>query len=231
LNYRHVLDDLWYPGTASKYATSSFRWLREIMWPDTAYEEMSQAASDVPAGCEGLLFLPHLEGEWVPVWDDKYRAGFLGATVRHKRPHFTRAVMEGVAFAIRAGVEYMQDNGIQFDQIRLIGRGSTSDLWAQIMTDVLNEEIYIPDGTDAAYGAALLTGMGVGLYPMESERLAEMIQVREIRTPDRETASLYGDLYEIYRNADQILAGIWRQLFDLGSQNRKIESQVPDYSK
>jgi len=220
LNYRHVLDDLWYPGTASKYATSSFRWLKDIMWPESTYEEMSEAACLVPPGCDGMLFLPHLEGEWAPIWDDKYRAGFIGATVRHKRPHFTRAVMEGVAFAIRAGVEYMRDNGIRFDQIRLIGRGSTSDLWAQIMTDVLNRQIHIPSGTDAAFGSALLTGMGVGLYPAESEYLSEFIKVREIKKPRKHTASLYDDLYEIYTEADRRLGGIWPQLSEISKRSR-----------
>jgi xylulokinase len=191
------------------------------MWQESSYEEMSAAACQVPPGCDGMLFLPHLEGEWAPIWDDQYRAGFLGATVRHKRAHFTRAVMEGVGFAIRAGVEYMENNGVKFDQIRLIGRGSTSNLWSQIITDVLKRPIFIPNGTDAAFGSALLTGMGVGLYPTDSKPLSELIKIREVKTPHERTARLYDDMYKIYTEADQRLGGIWRQLFDVSNRTQE----------
>ncbi|NIV31065.1 MAG: xylulokinase, partial [Anaerolineae bacterium] len=100
-----------------------------------------------------------MQGEWVPYWDTRLRGDFVGMTMRHGRSHFTRAVMEGVAFALRAGVEYMEALGLPFDDVRLIGQGATSSLWAQIIADTLNRPILIPAERDAAYGAALITGM------------------------------------------------------------------------
>lgn len=212
LNYRHVIEGLWYPGTASKYATSSFRWLRETMWGDAPYQAMSAAAETVPPGCEGLLFHPHLQGEWVPYWDTRLRGDFVGVTIRHGRSHLTRAVMEGVAFALRAGVEYAQRFGLSFEEVRLIGQGANSELWAQIIADTLNRSILIPAERDAAYGAALITGMGIGMFPSYSDGIDELIQIREQREPDAHRASLYDELFSIYQDADAALESISHRL-------------------
>jgi xylulokinase len=212
LNYRHVVDGLWYPGTACKYATSAFRWLRETIWCETPYEDMSAAAAGVPPGCNGLLFHPHLLGEWVPYWDSSLRGDFLGLTVRHGRPDLTRAAMEGVAFALRAGVEYAQRFGLPFDEIRLIGQGGTSGLWAQIIADTLNRSILIPAERDAAYGAALIVGLGVGLFPSDPEDIAKLIEIREQQDPDVECAALYDELFSIYQDSDAALKSISHRL-------------------
>lgn len=212
LNYRHVVDNLWYPGTACKYATSAYRWLRETIWCDTPYEKMSAAAACVPPGCNGLLFHPHLLGEWVPYWDSSLRGDFLGLTVRHERAHLTRAAMEGVAFALRAGVEYAQAWGLPFDEIRLIGQGGTSGLWAQIIADTLNRPILIPAERDAAFGAALIVGMGVGLFPSNPQGIADLIAIRDQRDPDPEHAALYDELFSVYQDADRALKSISHRL-------------------
>ncbi len=214
LNYRHVVEGLWYPGTACKYATSTYRWLRETMCCDISYQEMSAAAASVPPGCDGLLFHPHLLGEWVPYWDNSLRGDFVGLTVRHGRPHLTRAAMEGVAFALRAGVEYAQSWGLPFDEVRLIGQGGTSGLWAQIIADTLNRSILIPVERDAAYGAALIVGMGVGMFPTDADGIAELIEIREQRDPDAACASLYDELFGIYQDADAALKSISHRLTD-----------------
>ncbi|RMF05126.1 MAG: xylulokinase, partial [Chloroflexi bacterium] len=97
LNYRHVLDGLWYPGSGTKSAATTPRWLRDNLWRQPSFSEMDAAAAKIPPGSEGLLFQPHLLGEWAPYWDDNLRANFIGATMRHTRAHFTRAALEGVA--------------------------------------------------------------------------------------------------------------------------------------
>ena len=214
LNYRHVVEGLWYPGTACKYATSTYRWLRETMWGEIPYQAMSAAAATISPGCDGLLFHPHLQGEWVPYWDTRLRGDFVGMTMRHGRSHFTRAVMEGVAFALRAGVEYMEALGLPFDDIRLIGQGATSSLWAQIIADTLNRPILIPLERDAAYGAALITGMGLGLFPTDAGTIATLIQIQEQREPSTACASLYDELFHIYQDADVALKSISHRLTD-----------------
>lgn len=214
LNYRHVVEGLWYPGTACKYATSAYRWLRETMWGEIPYQAMSAAAMTIPPGCDGLLFHPHLQGEWVPYWDTRLRGDFVGITMRHGRSHLTRAVMEGVAFALRAGIEYVQALGLSFDDVRLIGQGAKSSLWAQIIADTLNRSILIPAERDAAYGAALIAGMGVGLFPADVDAIATLIQIEEQREPDAAHVPLYDELFDIYQDADAAVKSISHRLTD-----------------
>lgn len=148
----------------------------------------------------------------MPYWDSSLRGDFLGLTVRHRRPHLTRAAMEGVAFALRAGIEYAQAWDLPFDEIRLIGQGGTSGLWAQIIADTLNRTILIPAERDAAFGAALIVGMGVGLFPSDPEGIAELIEIRDQREPDPEHAALYDELFSIYQDADAALKSISHRL-------------------
>jgi xylulokinase len=227
LNYRHVIHDLWYPGTATKFATSAFRWLRDAVWDGASYDEMSAAAASAPPGCKGLLFHPHLEGEWVPYWDDNLRGDFLGLTVRHGRDHLTRAVMEGVAFALRTGLEYASSLGLSFDDIRLIGRGGMSGVWAQIIADTLNRKIFIPYGKDAAFGAALVTGMGVNFFPSTTDEISRFTRIEEEIEPRPEEVEIYNVLYEIYKQSDAALQSISQSLTDFEYQRPVKKLTLP----
>ncbi len=215
-NYRHVLDGLWYPGSASKYAASSYRWLREVVWPDrrgrTIYRLMDEAASQVSPGCDGLLFHPHLMGEWAPHWNDHMRGDFLGLTARHKRGHVTRAVLEGVAFALRDALDEMEAAGLQAGDLRLIGQGSRSRLWAQIVADVLNRPLRVPKQPEAAYGVALLVAIGIGALPKTTEALDNVLAYRSEMAPDPEVAARYTELFGIYRASDAALGEINERL-------------------
>lgn len=212
LNYRHVIEGLWYPGTSTKYASAAFRWLRDAVWDGAAFDRMGTAAETVPPGSNGVLFHPHLQGEWVPYWDEQLRGDFIGLSISHSRSHLTRAVMEGVAFALRAGLEFAQSLGLAPDEMRLIGRGSISSLWAQIIADTLNCPLTIPVERDAAYGIALITGMGIGMFPQDGAGIDNLIRVEEQVTPKDVHASLYDELFQIYQESDKALHAYSRQL-------------------
>lgn len=218
LNYRHVISDLWYPGTASKFAASAFRWLRDILWQDArdgaAYRQMDQAAAQAPPGSDGLLFHPHLMGEWAPHWNEKLRGSFLGLTMRHTRGHLTRAVLEGVAFGLKDALQSLEQAGVQAADIRLIGQGANSPLWAQIVTNVLDRPLAIPEQADAAYGSALITAMGTGLLPASIEALDAVIRVRAQVEPNCEVVKAYAALFDIYRDADRALKSVSERLHD-----------------
>jgi xylulokinase len=237
LNYRHVIDDLWYPGTATKFATSAYRWLRQTVWNNASYDEMSVAAESAPAGCNGLLFHPHLDGEWVPYWDDKLRGDFLGITLRHSREHLTRAVMEGVAIALRSGLEYIASLNLSFNDIRLIGQGVRGKVWRQIIADCLNRKITITAERDAAFGIALLTGIGIGLYPGAPDQIEKLVHIEEEVNPDQEAVEIYNSLYSIYQESDAALKTISHQLSDFeykraeGKNIQACQSEKTDPSK
>lgn len=212
LNYRHVLDGLWYPGTASKFAASAYRWLRETVWPDNGeegvYPRMDETAAQVPPGSDGLIFHPHLMGEWAPYWDERMRGTFLGLTLRHARGHLTRAVLEGVAFALKDALAAMEATGLVAEEIRLIGQGARSDLWGQIVANVLNRPLAVPDEPDASFGAALITAMGVGVLDRSPSAVDSIVQYRTRVEPEAELAEAYGELFSIYRDGDAALQKI-----------------------
>jgi xylulokinase len=216
LNYPHVFDGLWYPGTVTKHSASAYSWARTIFWsgPDglATFREMDQAAASVEPGCQGLLFFPHLSGEYAPQWDPELRATFAGLTVQHQRRHLTRAVLEGVAFQIRAALEQIVAAGGHFDEIRLIGGGAASPLWGQIMADILSCPLVVPDESSAAYGAGLLAGIAAGLLPQKPQELATIIQVARRLTPNPEVLPTYQKLYNIYNETGRELTQVSHRL-------------------
>ena len=147
-------------------AAGSLRWYRDTFAPGMGYDELLAPSADVPAGAEGLLFLPYLTGERTPHPDPLARGAFAGLTVRHGMAHMTRAVLEGVAFGLRDSFELIKSAGLSsIDQVRVSGGGARSPLWRQILADVFNAELVTVNTTEgAAYGAALLAGVGVGAW-------------------------------------------------------------------
>lgn len=216
LNYRHVLDGLWYPGTASKYAASAFRWLRDLIRPDDhaddVYRRMDNAAVRVPPGSQGLIFHPHLLGEWAPHWDEQMRGDFLGLTVRHRQAHLIRAVLEGVAFALKDALCAMEADGLAAEEIRLIGQGARSRLWGRIVANVLDRRLAVPVESDASYGAALITAMGVNLIDRTPEALERLIAYDTTVEPSPQTADAYTRLFAIYQEADRVLRPVSARL-------------------
>lgn len=219
LNYRHLVDTLWYPGSATKYAASAYRWFRETFWPDcpgdgAIYREMDGLAQEAPAGSAGLLFHPHLNGQWAPHWDERLRGAFIGITARHQRAHFTRAVLEGVAFAAREALDELISIGLTVDDIRLVGGGAKSGLWAQIMADVLRRQLLIPVSTDAAYGAALITASAFGLIGGQGDDYERIVASRGMRIVEPRPAFVerYEILYRVYRDSVMPLRKIGSQL-------------------
>ena len=212
LNYRHVLPGLWYPGSGTKSAATVPRWLRDNLWQQPDFAGMDQAAAKIPPGSEGLLFQPHLLGEWAPYWDDNLRANFIGATMRHTQGHFTRAALEGVAFALRDAIEGLAKIGLRYQEYRLIGGGAKSQLWSQIVCDVFVQEMLLPQEQDAAYGAALITGAAAGLFDSSPESIQKLIQIERQLEPDAARHAIYSKLFGIYQEAGQKLHNIAHRL-------------------
>ncbi len=158
-------------------------------------------AADVPPGSEGLLFLPYLTGERTPHPDPLARGAFVGLTVRHRQPHLTRAVLEGVAFGLRDSFELMKSAGLAaVRQVRVTGGGARSPLWRQILADVLDAELVTVNTTEgAAYGAALLAAVGAGAWPDVESACAAAIQITGSTLPGPDKTR-YKELYPLYRD-------------------------------
>jgi len=180
-------------------AGGSLSWWRETLGGD--YDELVGAASDVPPGSEGLLFLPYLSGERTPHLDPKARGAFFGLTTRHGARHMTRAVMEGVIFSLRDSLEIMRDLGVPTDDVRATGGGARSDLWRQLQADIYGTPIRRTVADEGpAYGAALLAGVASGTYA-DVEEATSVVELRqEVTNPEPERSKIYEEYYETYRS-------------------------------
>ncbi|HEY3164392.1 MAG TPA: xylulokinase [Candidatus Limnocylindrales bacterium] len=163
----HATPGRWHLMSVMLSAAGSLRWFRDAMAPGESFAALSDAAGEVPAGSDGLLFLPYLTGERSPHPDPMARGAFVGLTTAHDRRHLTRAVLEGVAFGLRDGLDLMVAAGMPAPRtIRASGGGLASPVWRQILADVLEAEIATVGTTEgAAFGAATLAAVGAGWFP------------------------------------------------------------------
>jgi xylulokinase len=182
-------------------AAGSLQWYRDKFERDRSFAELVDEASQVSAGSDGLLFLPYLSGERTPHPDPLARAAWIGLTGRHGPAHLTRSILEGVAFGLKDIFCLMKDVGLgSVDQIRVSGGGAKSSLWRQILADTLDAELVTVNTTEgAAYGAALLAGVGTGTWSNVDAACAQTITVTDRVSPNPETVAMYRSMYEQYQ--------------------------------
>src|SRR5581483_1029743 len=181
-------------------AGGSLRWWRDVLGGDSDYEELAAAAAKVPAGSEGLVFLPYLSGERTPHLDASARGAFFGLTARHTRAHLTRAVMEGVAYSLADSLDLMAALGVSADEIRATGGGARSAAWRQILADVLDRPVHrttVEEGP--AYGAALLAGVTAGVFGDVEDAASRVRLASSAETPDPERHARYAEQRHVYR--------------------------------
>ncbi|MBP7962817.1 MAG: xylulokinase [Caldilineaceae bacterium] len=208
----HAVPGRWHLMGVMLSAAGSLRWYRDTLAPGVSYDDLLAPAAQVPAGSDGLLFLPYLTGERTPHPDPDARGGFIGLTVRHTQVHLTRAVLEGVAFGLRDSFELMLGAGLgEITQVRVSGGGARSPLWRQILADVLNTELVTVNTTEgAAFGAALLAAVGAGAFPDVDAAVAATVQVTDRVQPGPDVAT-YTAMYPLYTS-------LYPRLKDLGPQ-------------
>jgi xylulokinase len=203
----HAVPGRWHLMSVMLSAAGSLRWFRDALAPETDYETLVDAAAEVPAGSDGLLFLPYLTGERSPHPDPLARGAFVGLTVTHDRRHLTRAVLEGVAFGLRDGLDLMTAAGMAPPtQIRVSGGGTASPLWRQILADVLDAEIATVSTTEgAAYGAGVLAAVGAGWFPSVEAATTKLVTPIRSASPGP-AAAPYREIHARYRELYPALA-------------------------
>jgi xylulokinase len=198
--FPHAVPDRWHLMGVMLSAAGSLRWFRDALAPDASFDEVTAKAAAVPAGADGLAFLPYLTGERTPHPDPDAKGAFIGLTVRHGFDHLARAVLEGVAFGLADGLEIMVDAGAgRPSQIRAAGGGIRSRLWRQILADVMNTEIATVTTTEgAAYGAAVLAAVGAGWHPEVRAATDAWVSVDSVTAPGAD-AEHYGPLHRRFQ--------------------------------
>ncbi len=211
----HAVPGRWHFMGVMLSAAGSLQWYRDSLAPGVPFDDLVAEAAGLLPGSEGLLFLPYLTGERTPHPDPLARGAWVGLTIRHSRPHLTRAVLEGVAFGIKDSFTLIQSAGLGgIQQVRASGGGVKSTLWRQIMADVLGAELVTVNTTEgAAYGASLLAAVGAGLYDTVEDACRATIQVTG-RTEPGPAAAAYAELYPLYRALYPALRDEFRAIGD-----------------
>jgi xylulokinase len=164
-------------------------------------------AAPVPAGSEGLVFLPYLAGERWPLHDPSARGAFVGLTLHHGRGHLARAVLEAAAYAVRHVAAPARRAGLPFTELRVTGGTAASRLWNGIKADALNVEVAVPAVTEASLiGAAILAAAGVGAHPDLWAGIDAMVHVAERIAPDPAAVATYDRAFAVYEELHARLA-------------------------
>ena len=198
----HAVPGQWHFMGVMLSAAGSLQWYRDALAPGVDFDNLLKEAEDIPAGSEGLLFLPYLSGERTPHPDPLARGAFIGLTVRHRRAHMTRAVLEGVAFGLKDSFKLIEKQGTgEVDQVRASGGGTKSALWRQILASVLEVELVTVNTTEgAAYGAALLAGVGAGNWLGVDAACQRAVEITGNQQPDEAQKERYREGYSVYRD-------------------------------
>ncbi|MFH1228479.1 MAG: xylulokinase [Planctomycetota bacterium] len=219
----HAVPRKWHVMGVMLAAGGSLRWFRDNLGiPEIEiarrrkvdpYEILIESVKEVPPGSEGLVFLPYLSGERTPHSDPDARGVFFGLSLKHTKNHLVRSVLEGVCFGLRDSLEIMKGLGIPVKEIRLSGGGARSKIWAQILADVLNKEIVTVEPAEgSAYGAALLAGIGAGLYQNAGQACKSAIKIKGRIKPSGKNVIAYDKSYELFKSLYSALKDRFKML-------------------
>jgi len=196
----HAVPGRWIAMGVTQAAGLSLRWFRDQFGSGQSYESLIAEAANAPPGCDGLLWAPYLMGERTPYLDPAARGMLFGLTASHTRGHVIRAILEGVVFSLRDTFTIFQEMEVPVTTIRLGGGGARSGLWRQIQADVYGHSVETVDAEEgAAYGAAILAGVGVKTWSSVDEACESTVRVAEKITPDSEDSLLLEKAYAVYR--------------------------------
>jgi xylulokinase len=201
----HAIPGRWHVMGVTQAAGLSLRWFRDQFGAGRddgrdPYERLSEEASRVAPGCDGLLWTPYLMGERTPHLDPWARAALVGLTASHTRAHVIRAILEGVAFSLRDTFTIFSEMNVPVRNIRLGGGGARSQLWRQIQADVYGKEVELVEAEEgAAYGAAMLAGVGAKLWPSVDEASSSVVRVAERVRPNARARSVMSESYAAYQ--------------------------------
>jgi xylulokinase len=201
----HAVPGRWHVMGVTQAAGLSLRWFRDQFGTGASdgrdpYEHLTEEAANVPPGSDGLLWTPYLMGERTPHLDANARAALVGLTASHTRHHIIRAILEGVAFSLRDTFTIFREMKVPVKQIRLGGGGARSPLWRQIQADVYGHDVQIVEAEEgAAYGAAILAGVGAKVWPSVDDACNTIVRVREKIVCRPDVAAAMNAAYTAYQ--------------------------------
>jgi len=205
----HAVPGMWHVMGVTQGAGLSLRWLRDMMGGGASYDQMTAAAAGVPPGCDGARWTPYLMGERTPHLDPTARAALAGLTASHTRGHLVRAVLEGVTFSLQDSFAIFAEMGVPVSGVRLGGGGAKSALWRQIQADVYGHPAEIVEAEEgAAYGAAILAGVGAKAWPSVDAACKTIVKVAARVPPQPAAVATMRQVYADWRRIYPALKGV-----------------------
>ncbi|MBO4733630.1 MAG: xylulokinase, partial [Clostridia bacterium] len=210
VNYSHIVDGLWYPGTATKSCAASYRWYRDTF--DGDYKALDSAAANIPIGSEGLIFHPYLNGELTPYADPALCGSFTGIRATHTKAHFTRAVLEGVVFSLMDSKKYLDSLNIPYNNLATaIGGGTKGKLWRQMLSDALGITLKTTKSSDSSLGSAMLAGVATGVFDSPQDAVNKCVKVLDTTYPNADNTVEYEEIFKTYKKIHDALAPVYSE--------------------
>lgn len=197
----HVVPDLWLLQAGTVGGGGVLRWFKQELGEGQSFDELTALAAKVPPGSDGVIFLPYMAGERCPIWNPDAKAVFYGLGFDKTKGHMVRAALEGVVFSVQHNLKVAEEAGVNISELdfRAMGGAANSELWVQIYADVTGCSISVPTSdTATTLGAALLAGVGVGLYENFAEAVEETVQITRVQQPKMENHQIYQESLEQY---------------------------------
>jgi xylulokinase len=209
----HAIPGQWHVMGVTQAAGLSLRWFRDLLGSGVSYDDLTREASAVPSGSAGVLWAPYLMGERTPHLDPKARGALVGFTASHTRGHVVRSILEGVAFSLKDTFTLFEAMRVPVSSIRLGGGGARSELWRQIQADVYGREVEIVEAEEgAAYGAALLAGVGAKHWNSVADACAAAVHVATRVRPYGAAEQVLKQQYSLYRQLYVALKPLFAQM-------------------
>jgi xylulokinase len=214
--HAHAYPGKWLLENTGGLAGGVFRWFRDQFAAPEAiqgerlgietYEMLNREIKEIPPGSDGLLFLPFFSGAILPEWNPDARGTFVGLTLKHRRIHLARSILEGTAYVLRDMVRHLAKIGHDPTRIVMAGGGARGQVWRQIKVDVVNRPMTCCENEEVtALGAAILSGVGSGMFASIEDAVKKAVRLSDYVRPQPRSSATYDQLYSIYRDAYEAL--------------------------
>lgn len=195
----HVVPGMWLLQGGTVGGGGTLKWFKQEFGENMSFDDLTAEAEKVAPGSDGVIFLPYMAGERSPIWDPDAKGVFYGLSFDKSRGHMIRALLEGVALSLQHNLITAAKTGAKVDVLNAMGGASNSVLWTQIKADVTGRTIQVPTSdTATTLGAALLAGVGCGVYKDYDEAVSKTIVITRVQEPNMENHEIYKRSMELY---------------------------------
>ncbi len=204
----HVVPDLWLLQGGTVGGGGALRWFKQEFGENNSFDELTALAEKIAPGSDGVVFLPYMSGERCPLWNPDAKAVFYGLGFDKTKGHMVRALLEGVVFSVVHNFKVAEEAGVNSKEmdLRAMGGSANSKLWMQMYADVTGCRISIPaSDTATTLGAAILAGVGIGMYHDFDEAVEETVKITRVQEPIAENYEKYKRSLELYLSLSENL--------------------------